>query len=184
MPRHATKTSYQFGHKMTETEYQHWYECMKPSWEGRKGKRAHKWSIESRQKLSNSIKGMAHPRAKALFSERLHKSGPKTYVVVKVAPTGKWQYKHRFVMEQFIGRKLKKREHVHHVDGNTLNNNIDNLQLLINADHNRTTFAITKWSIKYDCCQSCGTTTKKHMSHGLCSTCYQREKANKLGYWP
>lgn len=36
---------------------------------------------------------------------------------------------HRFVMEQYLGRELSEAEVVHHVDGNKLNNSIDNLEL-------------------------------------------------------
>lgn len=42
---------------------------------------------------------------------------------------------HRYVMEQIIGRKLTSNEIVHHIDGNKLNNNPDNLQLLTRKQH-------------------------------------------------
>ena len=44
---------------------------------------------------------------------------------------------HRHVMEQFLRRKLKKNEVVHHKDGNKLNNNIENLQLMTDTEHRR-----------------------------------------------
>lgn len=37
--------------------------------------------------------------------------------------------KHRFVMEQFLGRSLKRKESVHHKDGNKQNNDLSNLEL-------------------------------------------------------
>lgn len=40
--------------------------------------------------------------------------------------------KHRFVMEKHIGRKLKKSEVVHHINGNIRNNNLNNLMLFPN----------------------------------------------------
>lgn len=43
--------------------------------------------------------------------------------------------KHRYVMEQFLGRPLKSFEVVHHIDGNKLNNNISNLQLMTQKVH-------------------------------------------------
>lgn len=43
---------------------------------------------------------------------------------------------HRIVMEKYLGRKLKKSEHIHHLDGNRKNNKINNLYLCIgNSDH-------------------------------------------------
>lgn len=44
---------------------------------------------------------------------------------------------HRLVMEKKIGRNLLKNEIVHHLDGDTLNNKIENLQLLNKRDHDR-----------------------------------------------
>lgn len=42
---------------------------------------------------------------------------------------------HRLVMSQFLGRKLERWEHVHHIDGNKENNDISNLQLLTDSEH-------------------------------------------------
>ncbi len=36
-------------------------------------------------------------------------------------------------METSLGRVLQPREHIHHIDGNKSNNNIENLQLFPNA---------------------------------------------------
>jgi uncharacterized protein (DUF1330 family) len=44
-------------------------------------------------------------------------------------------YEHRLVMEQKLGRYLRKDEIVHHLDGNKMNNNIDNLVLMSQSDH-------------------------------------------------
>jgi len=44
---------------------------------------------------------------------------------------------HRFVMEQFLKRKLETWEHVHHIDGNSLNNDLKNLIVLSNSDHQK-----------------------------------------------
>ena len=40
-------------------------------------------------------------------------------------------------MESFIGRKLKNTEVVHHIDGDSTNNDIDNLALMTAAAHTR-----------------------------------------------
>lgn len=44
---------------------------------------------------------------------------------------------HRLVMELKLQRYLKPEEHVHHVDGNKKNNNIDNLEVVDMAEHRR-----------------------------------------------
>lgn len=44
---------------------------------------------------------------------------------------------HRLVMEQYLGRYLEPNEEVHHLDGNKLNNDIDNLVVLTKQEHRR-----------------------------------------------
>lgn len=66
----------------------------------------------------------------------------REYVLVQDKGTdspvaGSYRYEHRRVMEVAIGRRLKRKEHVHHKDGNKLNNNIDNLVLLTASEHAR-----------------------------------------------
>ena len=40
-----------------------------------------------------------------------------------------WRYEHIIVMENFLGRPIRKEETVHHVNGDKLDNRIDNLEL-------------------------------------------------------
>ncbi len=43
--------------------------------------------------------------------------------------------KHRMIMEEYLGKKLTRKEVVHHIDGNTLNNKIENLQVMSISEH-------------------------------------------------
>ena len=47
----------------------------------------------------------------------------------------KYKTLHRLIYEQFLGRKLIRKEHIHHIDGYTLNNDINNLILLQIREH-------------------------------------------------
>jgi len=50
---------------------------------------------------------------------------------------GNYVQEHRLVMEKKIGRFLKKDEIIHHIDENTFNNKIENLELVSRAKHNK-----------------------------------------------
>jgi len=49
-----------------------------------------------------------------------------------------YEPEHRIVMEKFLGRKLQSSEHVHHIDGDILNNSPSNLQVLTASEHLKT----------------------------------------------
>lgn len=44
---------------------------------------------------------------------------------------------HRYIMEKHLDRKLLDNEDVHHIDGNKINNNINNLQVIEHGEHKR-----------------------------------------------
>lgn len=46
-------------------------------------------------------------------------------------------YKHRFLMEQYLGRKLKSNEVVHHIDGDRSNNKRSNLMIFKKRLHDK-----------------------------------------------
>ena len=48
---------------------------------------------------------------------------------------GKRIDEHRFIVEKTLGRKLSRDEVVHHVDGNKLNNKIENLVVMTRSEH-------------------------------------------------
>lgn len=88
---------------------------------------------------------------------------------MKLVGTRKYYAEHRWVMEQYLGRKLRKDEAVHHKDGDTLNNDIGNLEVLSWEEHKNK----HKGSYKYPNFKCvCGKT--KHWAKGKCRKCYDR----------
>ena len=52
------------------------------------------------------------------------------------------RYVHRVIMEEHLGRKLESSEHIHHIDGNPQNNDINNLQIMTNSEHRQLEYKI------------------------------------------
>lgn len=52
------------------------------------------------------------------------------YVIVKTS-RGKWKAEHRIIMEEELGRKLRKNESVHHINGIRNDNRLLNLELWV-----------------------------------------------------
>lgn len=83
---------------------------------------------------------------------------------------------HRYVMEQFLERKLKPTEIIHHINGVKTDNRIENLVLTNQSEHIRDHQTLKdKWSKKYTKCLQCGTTAKRHEAKGLCRNCWRNE---------
>lgn len=81
----------------------------------------------------------AHYRRWSLYDDPNHlevKGNKSTHVYIQVYAPGhpnanKWGYmpEHRFVMSEFLGRPLMPKENVHHKNGDTKDNRIENLEL-------------------------------------------------------
>lgn len=50
---------------------------------------------------------------------------------------GKWIQEGRYVMSKNLGRVLERREEVHHINGDTTDNRIENLKVLSKSDHGK-----------------------------------------------
>ena len=57
------------------------------------------------------------------------------YLAIKI--NGTKHDLHRVIVENKLGRKLRKNESVHHIDGNKHNNNPDNLEVILRSKHAR-----------------------------------------------
>lgn len=82
-------------------------------------------SISVKRTLRNKgIKGTVQKNGYREFRERNQ----------KVLTRG---YEHRIVMEAHLKRKLRREETVHHINGNKLDNRLENLEVISNSEHAR-----------------------------------------------
>ena len=91
--------------------------------------------------------------------------------------TRKYVAEHRLVMERKLGRKLSPTEAVHHINGDTLDNRAENLEVLSWAEHKRKHTGSYIYGSSFKC--ECGNT--KHFAKGHCKKCYDREYHRKRG---
>lgn len=58
------------------------------------------------------------------------------YILVMISRNPrKYKFQHRLIMEHYLGRTLTNNEVVHHIDGDTSNNDFNNLQLMTRQEH-------------------------------------------------
>lgn len=81
-------------------------------------------------------KSSANPRWKPLGSKRKNHN----YILIKYREHcgfGNWMQEHRFIMEKYLHRKLKKSEVIHHINHNKADNRLSNLKLMHLSEHKK-----------------------------------------------
>lgn len=86
---------------------------------------------------------------------------------------GKKKKEHRLVMENHIGRPLRKSEQVHHINGNKLDNRIENLVILSPSEHSK--LHAKQHPAKVGDCTSCERSGKRLTKNGICRVCYVKK---------
>lgn len=90
---------------------------------------------------------------------------------------GKKVRAHRWIMEQHIGRKLDKFEYVHHINGNPLDNRIENLSIVTPKKHQ--SIHLQKYP-DYKKCVECGSEFKANPRKRKRQKCCSKECAQKI----
>lgn len=105
----------------------------------------------------------------------MHKNNGYECVYMPEHPSARpngYVYKHRLIMEEKLGRRLRRWETVHHKDGDRTNNISDNLDLVSNKEH---AHRHKGWK-KSIMCLTCGRETKnKAFCSDICAHTAQRK---------
>jgi hypothetical protein len=104
-----------------------------------------KFEVKTSEAKSHNVRFCSNECKYKKFSEERRGAGTPWYKGgyidsngYKVITVDRKKYlEHRYIMEQHLGRKLAKNEEVHHLDGDKLNNDINNLIVLSKADHTK-----------------------------------------------
>lgn len=87
---------------------------------------------------------------------------------------------HRYIMEQHLGRRLDRKEHVHHVDGDKTNNSLSNLQVLSESDHHKLHGRPLAQGSVRSTCMICG--SKKILSYSYIKQKYGGDASKAARY--
>lgn len=96
-------------------------------------KKGHRHSQTTLKKISNKLIGrFLGSKSPTWKGGRVIRSG---YIMISIM--GKYIREHRLVMEKHLGRFLRPKEVVHHIDGDRANNQLNNLMLFSNSSAHR-----------------------------------------------
>lgn len=98
------------------------------------------------------------------------------YGYMRISVDGRRMKEHRLVMERHLGRRLESSEMVHHINGDRVDNRIENLMLLEGQSQHIEEHARTRtyWARWHERCVECQTIDHPHMAKGFCKPCYNK----------
>jgi HNH endonuclease len=188
MPRHATMTTFRPGYIQPESMRQARSRTMKEQYaQGLRTSPSKRWD-DSRRAAFRALAESGTFDRKPIGSRQIHRCGKLIYWKIKTGPGRKgWAYEHRHIMTRILRRKLSRTEHVHHKNGNTLDNRPENLEVMLGSAHTHHHLAgkrgcthgrrlIQGWSRKYAACIGCGKTDSSYASKGYCHRCNERNR--------
>lgn len=74
-----------------------------------------------------------------------------------ISVKGKQYFEHRYIMEKYLGKKLKTKEQIHHKNGNKTDNRICNLEVISIGEHTKKTVFETRLIQRIGLtCDNCG----------------------------
>lgn len=184
-PQRRNQTSFRLGHKRSPESIEKQRKTLKAQYA--RGERQPMIPLGGPVSPEIILKRRITRRLNCLGSRQKAYSGGKQYW--RILTFAGWKYEHRLVMEAHLGRKLDTKEHVHHKNGDGLDNRLDNLEVLMASEHAREHWDERKdqmaalsllavklrpgqWAKKFDCCVKCGLTTSPHAAKGVCYRCY------------
>lgn len=101
--------------------------------------REYRTSIQIYKKTAMRLKAIASSENETydMIIKRLLKGRVNHNDYIYLLRDGKYIAEHRFIMSKHLGRPLEDGEIVHHIDGNSRNNILSNLELMTPQEHFR-----------------------------------------------
>jgi len=124
-----------------------------------------KWKIKAFKYCSIECKAEATKRENSHLWKGGRTITSDGYIAINI--NGKWIREHRYLIEQKIGRKLRKDEIVHHKNFKKRDNRLRNLELMTRTEHNK----IHHPKENNYRCKNCGKVVSRKETR-LCQRCY------------